>query len=653
MPLRDFLARPTGTPLAVGLALLLATLGPAPAARAEESAPVEALRRALVESLPLTDVPEELTKALQQRAMTLQQLTDDKSQLQSPGDVAEALLLPTWSTGVPETSKVDRDAREALVNRFLRVLRAESKAAAEQPDVRAAVCTMVGEFAVSARGGYLSDQRSSRLLLDDMPRFTELIADLAKSDPSPEVRAAAAAALAKLQSDPVKENGPRNDELELPITFPMTVPTLDTLLKDPSPLVRRAAAAALGDLLRGTRRADRDAYTASPPIEPTRENLLDFGPQVARAAGAVLNDRETDPEVRRLAAAALVQVGNTLNSPLRRGSRELRPVVNALWDQTAALDRASRDPDPRVRHTALRALEEMGDVRGHWNSSEALPSLPPPNEKPRGGPKPPRPGLAAPAEEASEPSELTLTYALAQAPAAKPKDEPAPLADAIPALASALRDNNVRNRLAAIDALEAIAGRPEEQRTLTTLAREIGPQPGATAVKALTRALSDPDRFVRWAAARTLGEMAPLGDVENSARVERGAVGGLVLQLSDADPDVRLRAAVALEKFGKAARAAVPALAGAATNRGDIEARVSAAHAIQVIGGSPAEAVPALAEDLGDSNVRLRRTAAEALASYGASAVQARGALNRALSDSDPEVRRLASVALLKIGRPR
>jgi HEAT repeat protein len=659
---RQFQNRSAFPPFVVGLALILATLGLAPEARAQQSAAVQALRRALAESLPITDVPEELAKALQERAKTLQQLTDDKSQLQSLGDIEEALLLPNWAeerssaVGGPEAGKVDREARMALVQRFIQMLRGEIKAAEKEPDIRAAAATLIGEYAVSARSGYLSDQKIASLLIENMPRYTELVAELAESDPSPEVRVAAAGALAKLQSDPVKENTPRNDDLVMPVKYPITVPALNSMLKDANPAVRRAAAAALGDLLRGTRRADRGAYVASPVVEPAPENIFEFGPQVARSAGGILNGKETDPDVRRLAASALLQVATTLNTRLRPSDpsggtvrQVLRPVINALWDQQSALDRATRDSDTRVRHTGLRAIEEMGDVRTNWASPEPIRTLPP-IDKPKGGTKPPRLGYL---ESREETSDLTLTVALAQAPPEKPKGEPYALAESIPALASRLQDDNVRNRLAAIDALEAIAARPDEQRGQTTLAQDLGPKPTATAAKALTRALSDPDRFVRWAASRTLGEMAPLNDAENGASVERGAVGGLNRLLSDADPDVRMRAAIALERFGKAARDAVPGLAVAATNHRDLEARISAAHAISVIGGHAAEAVPALADALEDPNVRLRRTAAEALGSYGADAIGAKRTLNRALFDSDPEVRRLASDALLKIGAKR
>jgi len=652
----------------VGLALLLTTFGPA---RAQEqrrySPPVEALRQALDQSLPPSDLTEELNKALKDRAKALKELTDDRSQLKTMGDITQALLLPNWmyekSSSGPDISKVDRDAREELFERFVRLSK-KGLAWGEQtrnPTLRAAVVTLIGEFAANSRSDYLSAHRGSGQLLDSLPQFTETLADVAKTDRSPEVRAAAARSLAKLQSDPIKENTPRSDDLELPLTTPVTVPALRALLRDPDAGVRRAAAAALGDLLRGTRAADRGGYAASPSVEPERTNLPQFGPQVAEAAGAVLAGREDDAEVRRLCADALRQVGETLNVKVRSGEtavevhRQLRPVINTLWAQTDALTKTTRDPDMLVRLTALRALEEMAAVRLHWLHPELLP-LAPAKEPVPAKPSPlpfPKPAAAAPGAATG----LALTNATAQAPPARFRDEPPPLSDAIPALVRALGDDDVRNRLAAIDALETVATPNAVRRTNPrpgdqTFAQEVGKGPAALAARGLTRALSDHDRFVRWAAARTLGKMAPLGDTEDGERVQQGAVAGLARVLADPDPDVRLRVALALEQFGDGGRAAIPALAVAAS-RGDIEARIAAVRAIKVIGGNPDVAVPVLAAALGESNVRLRRIAGEALARYGPDAGAATDALNRALRDSDPEVRRLASDALIQIGTDR
>jgi HEAT repeat protein len=660
MQIHDSLSRLGGRPLFVGLALLLTTLGSSSASRAQEqrrySPPVEALRRALDKVVPTAE-------ALKEREKTLKELTDDKSQLKTLGDITHALLLPSWvvekkSTGEVDVTKVDHEARQALFERLVRLIK-RSLALGEQthnPILRAAIVTLIGEFADNARSD-INLKYGGTQLLDNLPRFTELLADLAKTDRSPEVLSTIARSLAKLQSDPTPESAPREDNVEPAVPTAVTVPTLQRLLKNSNPGVRRSAAAALANLLRGTRAADRSGGVNAPPVEPSPENLPQFGPQVAKVAGAVLTNQEDDAEVRRLCADALRQVGESLNPRVRIGEtaevhRQLWEVVKALWDQTDALTKATRDPEMPVRYVALRALEEMADVRMHWLFPEREPlKILPSKDKELEPLKPlpfPKPSSAVPGKATG------LVLVEAQGPPAKVRDEPSPLSSAIAALVHALGDEDVRIRLAAIDVLEEIAmpnaiRRSEPHPGDPTFAQEVGKDTAAMAARSLTRALSDPDRFVRWAAARALGKMAPLGDTADGEQVQQGAVAALARVLCDRDPDVRLRVALALGQFGEAARPAIPALAEAAS-KGDNEARIAAVHAIRVIGGHPEVAVPVLADALSASNVRLRRGAAEALVRYGPDAAAATDALNRALSDPDPEVRLLASDALIQIG---
>src|SRR5262249_23601705 len=151
------------------------------------------------------------------------------------------------------------------------------------------------------------------------------------------------------------------------------VPALRTLLKDSDVQVRRAGAAALRDLLRGTPAADRTGSVSSPVVEPATTNLPVFGPQVAKAAGDVLGGWEPDAGVRARCAEPLLEVGPLVAPRLRLYSgiigttphEQLGSVVDALWGQTKALNKATRDSAPGVRSAAIRALEEMGNVRYH------------------------------------------------------------------------------------------------------------------------------------------------------------------------------------------------------------------------------------------------------------------------------------------------
>jgi HEAT repeat protein len=627
MHIRDLLSRPSVRAPLLGLALSLTAVWLAPPALAQRSNPVQALDRALSQPLDPSD------KDASKRKETITKLV---ANLKTPGDMYLALLLPNWGderNRAPSTLddvakekaiQADRDVRKELLLRFLGEVKAAAKA--PSPDTRAAIATLVGEFGASARGSFTRREGESNLIvLENLGEFVEPLANLAK-DKDPEVRVAAARSLAKLRVDPKA-----------------TVAALTSLLKDPDRTVRRAWAEAVGAVLRGTPAADRGTFTP-PIIEPTLQNLVAFGPEVTKVTAGVLADRNNDTDVRVRCASALLQVASLLSSQLRGGTtvapnvhKDLEPVMTALREHAREISGAVSDPDPEVRFLVLRALEELGDARYRWYHSEALPNEPRPEAAPER-----KPLGRAPAPADLSDLRLVAVTELAQ-PAGEAQDKV--LAGVARDVVGGLKDPDARNRRAAVDTLEAITAHVPDRG----VAEELGKGPAAQVARSLIRALSDQDPFVRWASARTLGKMAPLDGVEDGATVERGAVAALARALCEEDPDVRLRVAGALEKFGSAAQPAVPALARAASV-GDVEARIIAAHAIAVIGGHPEEAVPALAAGLTDPNVRLRRAVAEALSRYGADARAARPALQRALWDTDPEVRRLASDALLSIG---
>jgi len=195
---------------------------------------------------------------------------------------------------------------------------------------------------------------------------------------------------------------------------------------------------------------------------------------------------------------------------------------------------------------------------------------------------------------------------------------------AIRALAQALNDPRVDVRLAAVEALETLG------------------DDAAPAAPMLTWAMTDPDRFVRWAAARTVGRMSP--DKLNIPDVVRN----LIRMVDDPDLDLRVMAAESLDRLGPPAKAAVPALARA-TGKGDAEIRRAAIRALTGIGTDAAPAIPDIAAALKFSDVRVRRAAAEALSQFGALAKPAESDLSQALNDEDAEVRRHAADALLKL----
>jgi hypothetical protein len=191
------------------------------------------------------------------------------------------------------------------------------------------------------------------------------------------------------------------------------------------------------------------------------------------------------------------------------------------------------------------------------------------------------------------------------------------------ALGAKVQATTVDTRRAAIDVLEMLGPSAEP------------------AAPAIVRALGDPDRFVRWSAARTLGKIGP---IQASSAVP--ALGKL---LQDADSDLRLAAAGALEHYGPAARSAVPLLVHA-LEASDAEFQVRVLHTLASIGHPYADAaLDAIQTALSDSDARVRQAAAEALGEFGSAAGAARPALLKALGDKVLEVQKAAGDALLKI----
>lgn len=196
---------------------------------------------------------------------------------------------------------------------------------------------------------------------------------------------------------------------------------------------------------------------------------------------------------------------------------------------------------------------------------------------------------------------------------------------------------------------------------------------GYAAVPALSEALQDQSKQVRWYAASTLGEIGAeakaavpqlivtLQDEDEYVRriaayalgkigVEAAlAVPYLIATLQDGDRNLRSVAAYALGKIGAEASAAVPYLT-AALQDADKEVRSYAATALGRIGADAKVAVPALIASLQEENQYVRRSAADALGHIGLEAKAAVPALITALQDENKYVRVNAAAALGRIG---
>ncbi len=270
----------------------------------------------------------------------------------------------------------------------------------------------------------------------------------------------------------------------------IAVPALRELLYNQDVELRRAAADSFVLLIRN------ELNSVGPVLAPaTRRDLVLATSRILAAVKASLGDAH--PEVRHrcletigLACAALTRlmdepVGN--EEPQARRSlhaeyEELRPLLLALCDQGPVLEQLLHNSDPETRILTHKVLEELGVARDHW--------------------------LRRCAERQEKIDEQLLAGMLYEA---------------VPKLAEELVHPDVRVRRSALDVLE-MSG---------SLA--------LPALPALTRALRDPDRFVRWSAVRTVGKLGPSVAPQTRADLTR--------LLRDPDVDLQKAAANALQRL--------------------------------------------------------------------------------------------------------
>jgi HEAT repeat protein len=546
-----------------------------------------------------------------------QELTTRIKALRTINELYRALLLSGWRDD-PKTRilldinpkrnaneiklwDLDRDMHTRVKDRLVAALRFGM----EQPTTRLAVATFIGEMGSAVRTSATVEPFGlTRSLAPELARLTR--------DPQAAVRLAAARALGKINPEPQE-----------------ALPALQRLLAEKDVGPRRAAAEALPELVATVvdvqRKTQKEPGTLSEDVLKTTEEVAKVAARAAADADAVV--RRAALNAIKLSAAVLenqipadpadflkVRLGldpfpkylfaqptpqdsdlakeiQAAAAKLRRELAVYRPLTLVLAELGPTLASRVQGQDARARLYSLEAFENMASDRRRLRRLQQ--SIPP---------------LDPPLKDASLTDDPLLPALLAGRKV----------------IETGLADSDPQIRLRAVEFLEEL---DEEARPTLHL---------------LTRALGDPDTFVRWAAARTMAHVAP---------AEPGvAVPALARALGDPDPDARTAVAYALERYRQAAGEAVPALTRA-TQLGDAEARVAAIQALPlVVNGGAAEAVEALAGILKDKDVRIRRAAAEALGNIRSPAVQgAIPALRAALNDPDDEVRRLASESLLTI----
>jgi HEAT repeat protein len=502
---------------------------------------------------------------------------------------------------IGKLQKIDEKWRGVVGKRLTDALTRAAKA--PEDNVRLAVAHLVAEMGASVPsleptepGGFARS-------------LTGIMVGLAR-DPDLSVRQEAIRALGTIHADP-----------------DLAIPVFGEVLKSAQFVeLRRTAADSLRRMVKvvstlnkksGTKAVE--VWASVPELIKTCKDVVTKIAEVSRSGAGI---RDGDVEVRTICLEAVQESGvafSDLPGPFKkeefppadrklteeerlaiagnyaRVQKEidaLEPLLQAMAGLGVFLREACADPSPPVKLAAAGTLEELSHVRLRLRQRvESLPKL----------------------ETAPKP--------------AVSKDFDKMIVGSRQAMAALLADpsSSLDVRRRAIEFLENLG------------------DDGAPALEALTRALCDPNRFIRWAAARTIGNL-PL---ETAAT----AVANLAPLLDDSDLDVRQAVARALERLGPHARPALEALLGKILDRrGDPEFRVSVMYVLASIGTEETvSAIPLLIRALADADPRVRRTAAEMLGKYGRAAESAVPALRAALGDDDQEVRQRASDALLSI----
>lgn len=580
--------------------LALAMSAFASPARAHD--PVEELRRVIAAGGPTEDSPE----ALEFRRSKIRELAE---QMKTIGQLRRALVLDEWKVDPDRVVNegvrvVDTEMRKMIGERLKAAL--EKTAAEGSANARLAVANTIAEMGPTVRAIEPLEKGGFTRSLEP------LVAKLSR-DPDLAVRQEALRAIGNI-------NAPPKDVADV---------VRKVFKDDPAVGPRRLAADGLQQMIKVVTHLQKRGQTAT-GVAANRKDLVDVLQHIAPVAA--LGVKDPDPEVRMLslqsvqaAAQALAELlevpeglgrrnfpppGRVLNAAergrildaYRQAEQDLilvKPMIEAIRTSVPVYAEGLFDAEPSVRLAAVRAFENLGNARLRLvRRAQNLPAL----------------------RDAKDGIDRSPNDLLKEADFLQPV-----LDREMSQVIVLLRDPDVRIRRSTAEALEVLEEKAEP------------------AMPGLIAALGDPDRFVRWTAAKTLGYMPP------------GRAGPAVLPLSAllSDPDLSLRiaAAASLEALGPVAAPAVPALAKA-IRAGDVEARLAAMYALMKVGAVPAQAaVPALIESLNASDPKVVKTACEVIAEIGPPAAAALPALRRLVGHDDPEVRIWASEAILSILR--
>ena len=631
--------------------------------------------------------------------------------------LSRVLLLQEWrnlETGVPRTeaerTRMDDDsqARTLAAERFrqkakeaIQAVRAAPKGTSPERRTevmlaRAATADLIGETAaagrkldyltqisgaappgrpgqVQPRVGYLAQQLSG--LTPDLIELTKL------NDPtvpraSALARRAAARALGQIQPlDPAEVVGAlenllanRNNSAELRVA---AAEAIDSLAQAASDEMQRSLG--LDDNIQN-RFLDfaqavwtavlRQGLAPDQPIGVRRASLLAFG----RIASEML-DISVIPETNGAPPPDLdPAIAKQIEDRMTKYFQRLSEVFSVYGKDPGPLAAAARDPDPELRRTALLILGDLANVRQRLlNLTTGATPPPAPSSGPPGPPASNGKTIKPPGT--SRRRAAAVIRVAAEEPSARDKSQQNSLGavsggleESLAALRAGLKAPDSETRRAALDVLEILgpAAYPD--------------------VDALTQALHDPDVFVRWAAARTLGNLASQeanGHKLTAAQTEAAVVGTANL-LRDQDVGVRVAAATALRNYGPRAHSAAGILTRALNRsqtdsslelvpgpdtepdliKGDPTVRIAAFRALEAIDGEDTiRALPEAVVALRDGNSQVRQAAAEMIGLVGPKASPEQRAelireLGKGLADPDGDTRRAVSGALLRLMPP-
>jgi HEAT repeat protein len=466
----------------------------------------------------------------------------------------------------------------------------------DDPTARLLGAIAIGDLAQAARSDYVDPQRTQAIVDALRPAGAELAALV--NDPDLRVRRAAIITLGVLR--------PANT---------VAVPAWTEALKADQAQVRLAVMTAIGPYVNRAREFGR--FIRPGEIVPPLEGLLTDVHAVLPLLRTGLGD--SDPLVVAGAIQAVEDVAQALDRLPRFGTGEgavpldtvrtqLLRIAEGIKELVPALVAGLPSRPAPVQEAAARTLEDLARLRDQRV------------EGPRGAapaPDPLRPPLIRGklVQPQFETENRDIDRTLREG-----------LQAALPVATELLARGNDSVQIATLGFLEVLGG---DARSVAD---------------AVVAALDDDDRFVRWAAARTLGQLAT---VDNHA-----AIAGLTALLRDEDVDVRGVACQTLAQFGPHAAAAAPELGRLLAATIDPELQVHVLRALTAIGPAGKEAVPVLLPALGASEVRVRREVANLLGMFGPDAREAVPALTRAMQDPELEVRQAAARALTNILKP-